>query len=212
MTLTESIRTIASRPIPRQYLDGTAARRRGPRVHVLVRPAPHAVDRDTGRSLSAVDLSDDRRLEVMKGREKHIFSFDHVCAPGERNAAVAPSLLEMCERVLGGHSVCIAAYGESGTGKTYTMVCPAPRHGPPHRGCIRSPSRACGLSICGGGGQGRALSFAQQLSISCAGGGGGGVWLQRRVWPVAHPDWSALGTVHGLASHKRSCGLAGFDP
>ena len=26
------------------------------------------------------------------------------------------------------------------------------------------------------------------------------------------PDWSVLGTVHGLHRHKRSCGLAGFDP
>ena len=36
--------------------------------------------------------------------------------------------------------------------------------------------------------------------------------LKRRVWPVAHLDWSVLGTVHGLHCHNRPCGLAGFDP
>ena len=36
--------------------------------------------------------------------------------------------------------------------------------------------------------------------------------LKRRVWPVARPDWSVLGTVYGLHCNKRSCGLAGFDP
>ncbi|XP_047315593.1 kinesin-like protein KIN-14R isoform X2 [Impatiens glandulifera] len=69
------------------------------------------------------DAAKDGELGITNGgsSSKKIFKFDRVYTPKEDQLDVFADALPMVTSVLDGYNVCIFAYGQTGTGKTFTM-------------------------------------------------------------------------------------------
>ncbi|KAF9606404.1 hypothetical protein IFM89_025093 [Coptis chinensis] len=73
---------------------------------------------------SVVDIDSSRETElqlVCSDSSKKQFKFDHVFGPGDNQEAVFTQTSPVVTSVLDGFNVCIFAYGQTGTGKTFTM-------------------------------------------------------------------------------------------
>jgi hypothetical protein len=66
-----------------------------------------------------------------KNHRVQTFTFDRVFPPAAAQAAVYEELAPLMRSVLDGYSVCVFAYGQTASGKTYTMMGPQVR--PLHR-------------------------------------------------------------------------------
>lgn len=73
-------------------------------------------------SVVEFDPSQDSELQVIcyDNTKKH-FKFDHVFSPKDNQEVVFAETLPIVKSVLDGYNVCIFAYGQTGTGKTFTM-------------------------------------------------------------------------------------------
>ncbi|KAH7654817.1 Minus-end-directed kinesin ATPase protein [Dioscorea alata] len=73
-------------------------------------------------SVLELDPSQDMELQIVctdSSRKK--FRFDHVFGPLDNQEAVFAETVPVVRSALDGYNVCIFAYGQTGTGKTYTM-------------------------------------------------------------------------------------------
>ncbi|XP_051208178.1 E3 ubiquitin-protein ligase listerin isoform X5 [Lolium perenne] len=72
---------------------------------------------------TAVDFdgADDGELRIIEGKSRRLFKFDRVYAPDDDQAKVFSDASSLVTSVLDGYNVCILAYGQTGTGKTFTM-------------------------------------------------------------------------------------------
>ncbi|RHN49285.1 putative minus-end-directed kinesin ATPase [Medicago truncatula] len=84
-----------------------------------------------GSAVSVVNFeSNSEELQVVcSDSSKKQFKFDHVFKPEDNQEAVFAQTKPIVASVLDGHNVCIFAYGQTGTGKTFTM-----EGTPEHRG------------------------------------------------------------------------------
>ncbi|OVA05485.1 Kinesin [Macleaya cordata] len=93
-------------------------------IRVFCRCRPLNQDEITSGSSSVVefDPSQDTELQITcsDSSKKH-FKFDHVFGPQENQEAVFAQTSPVVTSVLDGFNVCIFAYGQTGTGKTFTM-------------------------------------------------------------------------------------------
>ncbi|CAI7804180.1 unnamed protein product [Closterium sp. NIES-54] len=64
-----------------------------------------------------------------KDGQSKVFEFDRVFSPTTSQAQVFQEAADVITSVLDGYNVCIFAYGQTGTGKTYTMEGPAENRG-----------------------------------------------------------------------------------
>ena len=64
------------------------------------------------------------RVRVTRKGRKHAFDFDHCFGPESSNGDVYKEVSGLITSVLDGYNVCIFAYGQTGTGKTFTMMGP----------------------------------------------------------------------------------------
>ncbi|GJP32144.1 hypothetical protein CLOM_g16721 [Closterium sp. NIES-68] len=64
-----------------------------------------------------------------KDGQSKVFEFDRVFSPATGQAQVFKEAADVITSVLDGYNVCIFAYGQTGTGKTYTMEGPADNRG-----------------------------------------------------------------------------------
>ncbi|XP_020273784.1 kinesin-like protein KIN-14J isoform X2 [Asparagus officinalis] len=73
-------------------------------------------------SVVEFDPSQDSELHVVcSDNSKKQFKFDHVFSPKDNQEIVFAETLPVVKSVLDGYNVCIFAYGQTGTGKTFTM-------------------------------------------------------------------------------------------
>ncbi|XP_052623227.1 kinesin-like protein KIN-14S [Lactuca sativa] len=100
------------------------------RVFCRCRPLNH--DEITKGSTSVVDFESvqENELKIIgSDSSKKQFKFDHIFKPEDNQEAVFTQTLPLVVSVLDGFNVCIFAYGQTGTGKTFTM-----EGTPEHRG------------------------------------------------------------------------------
>ncbi|KAG1371043.1 kinesin-like protein KIN-14J [Cocos nucifera] len=73
-------------------------------------------------SVVELDASQDTELQIIcSDSSKKQFKFDHIFGPKDDQEAVFAETLPIVKSVLDGYNVCIFAYGQTGTGKTFTM-------------------------------------------------------------------------------------------
>lgn len=93
-------------------------------IRVFCRCRPLNKEETSTRSATAVDFdgAKDGELGVVTGNNsKKSFKFDRVYTPKDGQVDVFADASPMVVSVLDGYNVCIFAYGQTGTGKTFTM-------------------------------------------------------------------------------------------
>ncbi|GFQ02950.1 kinesin-4 [Phtheirospermum japonicum] len=93
-------------------------------IRVFCRCRPLKQDEIAKGSTSVVDFdsSHENELHIIgSDSSRKQFKFDHVFRPEDNQEAVFVQTLPIVTSVLDGYNVCIFAYGQTGTGKTYTM-------------------------------------------------------------------------------------------
>ncbi|XP_047979052.1 kinesin-like protein KIN-14S [Salvia hispanica] len=93
-------------------------------IRVFCRCRPLNQDDIEKGSTSVVDFdsSQENELQVIcSDSSKKQFKFDRVFGPEDNQEAVFDQTMPIVTSVLDGYNVCIFAYGQTGTGKTYTM-------------------------------------------------------------------------------------------
>ncbi|KAJ6852385.1 kinesin-like protein KIN-14J isoform X3 [Iris pallida] len=93
-------------------------------IRVFCRCRPLSSDEvSTGHtSVIEFDRTQDSELQVVcSDNSKKQFKFDHIFGPDANQEAVFAETLPVVNSVLDGYNVCIFAYGQTGTGKTFTM-------------------------------------------------------------------------------------------
>ncbi|KAM7469316.1 hypothetical protein LguiA_007499 [Lonicera macranthoides] len=93
-------------------------------IRVFCRCRPLSQDEIAKGSTSIVDFdsSQEDELQIIgSDSAKKQFKFDHVFRPEDNQEAVFAQTLPIVSSVLDGYNVCVFAYGQTGTGKTFTM-------------------------------------------------------------------------------------------
>ncbi|XP_020597059.1 kinesin-like protein KIN-14J isoform X2 [Phalaenopsis equestris] len=92
------------------------------RVFCRCRPLSNEETSNSCTSVIEFDPSKDTELQVTcADSSRKIFKFDHVFSPKDDQEAVFSETLPIVKSVMDGFNVCIFAYGQTGTGKTFTM-------------------------------------------------------------------------------------------
>ncbi|KAI0530839.1 hypothetical protein KFK09_000387 [Dendrobium nobile] len=93
-------------------------------IRVFCRCRPLSPE-ETSKSYNSVvefDPSKDTELQITcADSSKKIYKFDHVFSPKDDQEAVFTETLPIVKSVMDGFNACIFAYGQTGTGKTFTM-------------------------------------------------------------------------------------------
>ncbi|XP_066361701.1 kinesin-like protein KIN-14J [Miscanthus floridulus] len=118
--------------LKKKYTDECAERRRlynelielRGNIRVFCRCRPLSSDEVTRGCLSVVEIDPEQETElqfVPNEKERKPFKFDHVFGPEDDQEAVFSETVPVVRSVMDGFDVCIFAYGQTGTGKTFTM-------------------------------------------------------------------------------------------
>uniref|UniRef100_F6HYZ4 Kinesin-like protein n=1 Tax=Vitis vinifera TaxID=29760 RepID=F6HYZ4_VITVI len=92
------------------------------RVFCRCRPLNQAEIANGSTSIVDFDSSRENELQIIcSDSSKKQFKFDHVFRPGSDQEAVFAQTSAIVTSVLDGYNVCVFAYGQTGTGKTFTM-------------------------------------------------------------------------------------------
>ncbi|XP_015171008.1 carboxy-terminal kinesin 2 isoform X2 [Solanum tuberosum] len=92
------------------------------RVFCRCRPLNAGEIVDGSTSVVEFDPSHENELQIScAGSSKKQFKFDYVFKPEDSQDAVFSQTMPIVTSVLDGYNVCIFAYGQTGTGKTFTM-------------------------------------------------------------------------------------------
>ncbi|XP_063920772.1 protein claret segregational [Zophobas morio] len=102
-------------------------------IRVFCRIRPPITSEENERQLCAMSFPNETSLEIRKARKsvnvlsgklinlKQKFTFDKVFPPDVTQAEVFEELGQLVQSALDGYHVCVFAYGQPGSGKTYTM-------------------------------------------------------------------------------------------
>uniref|UniRef100_A0A0D9WG84 Kinesin-like protein n=1 Tax=Leersia perrieri TaxID=77586 RepID=A0A0D9WG84_9ORYZ len=118
--------------LKKKYTDECAERRRlynelielrgNIRVFCRVRPLSANEISNGSSSIVEIDPSHETELQfVPSDKDRKVFKFDHVFGPSDDQETVFAESLPVVRSVMDGFNVCIFAYGQTGTGKTFTM-------------------------------------------------------------------------------------------
>mmetsp|Transcript_257 Transcript_257/g.438 ORF Transcript_257/g.438 Transcript_257/m.438 type:complete len:826 (+) Transcript_257:218-2695(+) len=96
-------------------------------IRVFCRVRPHNLE--IGNEIATIPVEDDMGLDQVevldKNKQWKSFTFDRVLGPNTTQAQMYGELAPLLRSVLDGYSVCIFAYGQTASGKTYTMSGPS---------------------------------------------------------------------------------------
>ncbi|TYH38301.1 hypothetical protein ES332_D12G101400v1 [Gossypium tomentosum] len=92
-------------------------------IRVFCRCRPLSKEEISAGSAQVVDFdaAKDGDIGILTGASKKTFKFDRVYTPKDNQVDVFADALPLVTSVLDGYNVCIFAYGQTGTGKTFTM-------------------------------------------------------------------------------------------
>ncbi|CAM0955635.1 unnamed protein product [Alopecurus aequalis] len=93
-------------------------------IRVFCRCRPLSADEISRGCSSVVEVDPAQETDLQylpTEKERKTFKFDHVFGPADDQEAVFAETLPVVRSVLDGFNVCIFAYGQTGTGKTFTM-------------------------------------------------------------------------------------------
>ncbi|CAA3007315.1 kinesin KIN-14Q [Olea europaea subsp. europaea] len=93
-------------------------------IRVFCRCRPLNPEEIAAEATMAIDFSSEKDGELIvksNGISKKIFKFDAVFSPQADQADVFKDTAPFATSVLDGYNICIFAYGQTGTGKTFTM-------------------------------------------------------------------------------------------
>uniref|UniRef100_A0ACD5TH99 Uncharacterized protein n=1 Tax=Avena sativa TaxID=4498 RepID=A0ACD5TH99_AVESA len=93
-------------------------------IRVFCRCRPLSADEISRGCSSVVEVDPSRETDLQYApteKERKGFKFDHVFGPADDQEAVFAESLPVVRSVMDGFNVCIFAYGQTGTGKTFTM-------------------------------------------------------------------------------------------
>ncbi|KAE8668860.1 Eukaryotic translation initiation factor 3E [Hibiscus syriacus] len=118
--------------LKKKYLDESSERKRlynevielkgNIRVFCRCRPLNQVEISNGSSSVVEFDSSQDAELQIISSDySKKQFKFDHVFGPEDGQDVVFAQTKPIVTSVLDGFNVCIFAYGQTGTGKTFTM-------------------------------------------------------------------------------------------
>ncbi|CAL4893418.1 unnamed protein product [Urochloa decumbens] len=118
--------------LKKKYMDECAERKRiynelielRGNIRVFCRCRPLNSDEVTRGCSSVVEIkaSQETNLQfISSGKERKTFTFDRVFGPEDNQEAVFSETVPVVRSVMEGFNVCIFAYGQTGTGKTFTM-------------------------------------------------------------------------------------------
>lgn len=106
-------------------------------IRVFCRVRPHLESEpteDRAKISYPDDNEDSKEVEVMGPEEKsslgnittktNAFTFDRVFGPTSQNANVFEEISQLVQSALDGYNVCVFAYGQTSSGKSYTMFSP----------------------------------------------------------------------------------------
>ncbi|XVF57438.1 hypothetical protein PTKIN_Ptkin06aG0205300 [Pterospermum kingtungense] len=116
----------------KKYLDESSERKRlynevielkgNIRVFCRCRPLNQVEISNGSSSVVEFDSSQDNELQIISSdSSKKQFKFDHIFRPEDGQEVVFAQTKPIVTSVLDGYNVCIFAYGQTGTGKTFTM-------------------------------------------------------------------------------------------
>ena len=94
------------------------------RVFTRIRPVlPHDTHtHDGGERIILAGDGGDCVVVSQPGRPAKSFSFDRVFAPSDSQASIMGEVAPLVTALLDGYNGCVAAYGQTGAGKTHTMI------------------------------------------------------------------------------------------
>ncbi|XWS57542.1 hypothetical protein CRYUN_Cryun09bG0183400 [Craigia yunnanensis] len=118
--------------LKKKYLDESSERKRlynevielkgNIRVFCRCKPLNKVEIANGSSSIVEFDSSQDSELQIISSdSSKKQFKFDHVFRPEDGQEVVFARTKPIVTSVLDGYNVCIFAYGQTGTGKTFTM-------------------------------------------------------------------------------------------
>ncbi|KAJ0079241.1 hypothetical protein Patl1_22637 [Pistacia atlantica] len=118
--------------LKKKYIDESSERKRlynevielkgNIRVFCRCRPLNQAEITNGSSSVVEFDSSQENELQIVSSdSSKKQFKFDFVFKPEDNQEAVFAQTKPIVTSVLDGYNVCIFAYGQTGTGKTFTM-------------------------------------------------------------------------------------------
>ncbi|KAM1039308.1 hypothetical protein ACFX2C_028737 [Malus domestica] len=90
-------------------------------IRVLCRIRPIAIGENFGRFRPVVALDSSNVLLRLTDSKNKSYSFDNVFRPGSSQDEVFSEVEPVIKSALDGYNACIFAYGQTGTGKTFTM-------------------------------------------------------------------------------------------
>ncbi|CAN6337690.1 unnamed protein product [Urochloa humidicola] len=93
-------------------------------IRVFCRCRPLSSDEVTRGCSSVIEINPSQETElqfVPSEKERKTFKFDHVFGPEDDQEDVFSETVPVVRSVMDGFNVCIFAYGQTGTGKTFTM-------------------------------------------------------------------------------------------
>mmetsp|Transcript_8396 Transcript_8396/g.22421 ORF Transcript_8396/g.22421 Transcript_8396/m.22421 type:complete len:618 (-) Transcript_8396:3-1856(-) len=88
---------------------------------LLVSEADQFPEKDV-KDIRAVEISSDKEICLKRGRQEYSCPLDGVFGPVNKQEDVFSALHDVVDSVIEGVNATIFAYGQTGTGKTYTMV------------------------------------------------------------------------------------------
>ncbi|KAI3676079.1 hypothetical protein L1987_85677 [Smallanthus sonchifolius] len=104
------------------------------RVFCRCRPLNHDEISKGSTSVIEFDSAQENELKIIgSDSSKKQFKFDHIFRPEDNQEAVFAQTSPLAVSVLDGFNVCIFAYGQTGTGKTFTMEGTAENRGVNYR-------------------------------------------------------------------------------
>jgi hypothetical protein len=86
------------------------------RCYMRIRPLP-------SRQALCVSVQDEVTITIKKGRNMRSATLDGVYPPESTQGELAEDVIDLAQCLLDGRNVCLISYGESRSGKTYTLVC-----------------------------------------------------------------------------------------